>query len=285
MNLRRHAPLLLTLVLPALAGGALTAHAVTTRTFVIDAQGTFAAGELTRAAALSDGTVRASVDVRRLPLTDTPVAWSIARAGDGTTYIGTGNEGKVWRLRGEQLAVFAETGQLVVTSLALADDGTLYAGTLPAGKIYAVDTRATAPVQARELVRPAGAEHIWALAWDARRHTLFAGTGPEGKLFAVSAQGQADVWLDSEASHVMCLALDTDGALYAGTSDGALVLKITAAGRSEVLFDLPGTEVDALAVNAGTLVAASNDFAEPPGAGAAPAVPVPATGARAPTDP
>lgn len=270
----------LTLVAAALAGGALTAHAVTTRSFEIDAQGTFAAGELARAAAFSDGTVRASVDVRRLPLTDTPVAWSIARAADGTTYIGTGNEGKVWRLRGEQLAVFAETGQLVVSSLALADDGTLYAGTLPGGKIYAIDTRATAPVTARELARPAAAEHIWALAWDARRRTLFAGTGPEGKVFAVSPQGQADVWLDSEASHVMSLALDTDGALYAGTSDGALVIKISAANRSEVLFDLLGTEVDALVVSAGTLVAAANDFAEPPGAGAAPSVPTPATSAR-----
>lgn len=271
----------LTLITAALAGSALTARAVSTRTFVVDEQTTFAAGELTRAAAFSDGTVRASVDVRRLPLTETPVAWSLARAADGTTYIGTGNEGKVWRLRGEQLAVFAETGQLVVTSLALADDGTLYAGTLPAGKLYAIDTRATAPVQAREVVHPAGAAHIWALAWDARRHTLFAGTGPEGKVFAVSPRGQADVWLDSEASHVMSLALAADGALYAGTSDGALVLKITAAGHSEVLFDLPGTEVDALAWSAGTLVAAANDFAEPPGASAAPAVPVPATGARA----
>lgn len=271
---------LLALVAAALVGSALTAHAVSTRSFVLDDQTEFAAGELARAAAFSDGTVRASVDVRRLPLTDTPIAWSLARATDGTTYIGTGNTGKVWRLRGEQLAVFAETGQLVVSSLALADDGTLYAGTLPAGKIYAIDTRGTAPVQARELVHPAGAEHVWALVWDARRHTLFAGTGPEGKVFAISAQGQAEVWLDSEASHVMSLALDPSGSLYAGTSDGALVLEITAAGHSEVLFDLPGTEVNALAVRAGTLVAAANDFAEPPAAAAAPAVPAPATAAR-----
>jgi outer membrane protein assembly factor BamB len=279
----RRAALSFALLTLALAG---SARAVSTRTFVVDDQAAFSAGELARAAAFSDGTVRASVDVRRLPLTDTPVAWSIARAADGTTYIGTGNAGKIWRLRGEQLAVFAETGELVVTSLALADDGTLYAGTLPAGKIYAIDTRATPPVQARELAHPTGAEHIWALAWDARRRTLFAGTGPEGKVFAVSPQGQAEVWVDSEASHIMSLALDTDGALYAGTSDGALVLKLTAAGRSEVLFDLPGTEVDALAVRAGTIVAAANDFAEPPAGAAPPASPAPATAARpAPTRP
>ena len=277
---RARAALLTTVVIATMVCGAWTAHAVTTRNFEIDDQAGFAAGELARAAAFSDGTVHASVDVRRLPLADTPVAWSMARAADGTTYIGTGNEGKIWRLRGDVLAVFAATGQLVVSSLALADDGTLYAGTLPEGKIYAIDTRATAPVVPRELVRPAGAEHIWALVWDTRRHSLFAGTGPEGKVFAVSPQGQADVWLDSEASHIMSLALDADGALYAGTSDGALVLKITAAGRSEVLFDLPGTEVDALVVSAGNLVAAANEFQEAPGAGAAPSNPMPATGAR-----
>jgi outer membrane protein assembly factor BamB len=268
----------------AIGGGALVAHAVSTRSFVIEDHTAFAAGELTRAAAFSDGTVRASVDVRRLPLADTAIAWSLARAADGTAYIGTGNDGRIWRLRGEELAPFAETGQLVVSSLALADDGTLYAGTLPEGRIFAVDTRATAPVTARALAQPEGAQHVWALRWDARRRTLFAGTGPEGKVFAVSPQGQSELWLDAEQAHVMSLALEPGGALYAGTSDGALVLKITAAGRSEVLFDLPGTEVDALALRNGALVAAANEFADAPGATAPPASPSPATAAR-PTPP
>ncbi len=288
MTLRLPRPLrpALTALLPlaALGAGALTAHAVTTRTFVVEDHTGFAAGELTRAAAFSDGTVRASVDVRRLPLADTSVAWSLARAADGTAYIGTGNDGRIWRLRGDELAPFAETGQLVVSSLALTDDGTLYAGTLPEGRIFAVDTRATAPVTARPLAQPAGAQHVWALRWDPRRRTLFAGTGPEGKVFAVSPQGQAEVWLDAEPAHVMSLALEPGGPLYAGTSDGALVLKVTAAGRSEVLFDLPGTEVDALALRDGTLAAVANEFPEPPGAMAPPASPSPATSAR-PTPP
>lgn len=276
--------LLVTLGGALLGGGALVAHAVSTRTFVIEDHTAFAAGELTRAAAFSDGTVRASVDVRRLPLADTAVAWSLARAADGTAYIGTGNDGRIWRLRGEELAPFAETGQLVVSSLALADDGTLYAGTLPEGRVFAIDTRATAPVTARALAQPEGAQHIWALRWDARRRTLFAGTGPEGKVFAVSPQGSADVWLDAEQAHIMSLALEPGGAIYAGTSDGALVLKVTAAGRSEVLFDLPGTEVDALALRDGALVAVANEFADAPGATAPPASPSPATSAR-PTPP
>jgi hypothetical protein len=236
------------------------AQAVSTRHFTIHSAEAFAEGEMDGTAVHSDGTVTVGAQVRRLELPNVAVAYSMARAGDGTTYIGTGHGGAVFRLRGNDLSPFADTEQLLVASLAVGPGGVVYAGTLPEGRIFAIDGKG----EVKELARPEGAEHVWALAWDARRNTLFAATGPEGKVFAVDPQGRTDVFYDHPSGHIMALALDDDGALYAGTSDDALVLRLTGPGRAEVVGDFPGNEVTAIDARGGVLAVAANEFPDPP---------------------
>ncbi|MFW6086873.1 MAG: hypothetical protein ACODAG_06680, partial [Myxococcota bacterium] len=237
-----------------------TAAAVSTRHFTLDSAEALAAGDLDGTAAHSDGTVTVGAQVRRIELPDVSVAYSLARGDDGTAYIGTGHDGKVFRLRGDRLDPFGETGQLMVASLATGPDGTVYAGTLPEGRIYAIDDSG----KATELARPEGAEHVWALAWDAKRRRLMAGTGPEGKVFAIDPRGRVEVFHDDDAGHIMSLALDSEGTLYAGTSDEARVLRIEGPGRADTAGDFPGNEVTALDVRDGVLAVAANEFPDPP---------------------
>jgi outer membrane protein assembly factor BamB len=262
----------LALAVMAVAAAASMASAVSTRRFTIDRAEAFAEGQMEGTAVHSDGTVTVGAQVRRLEVPDAAVAYSMARAKDGTVYIGTGHGGVVFRLRGDSLAPFAQTDQLLVASLAVGPNGTLYAGTLPEGRIYAIDAKG----EAKELARPEGAEHVWALAWDDRRRRLFAATGPEGKVFAIDPQGRAEVFYDSPSGHVMALALDRDGTLYAGTSDDALVLRLLGPGRAEVVGDFPGNEVTAIDVRDGVVAVAANEFTDPP------RIP---SGARKPTGP
>ncbi len=237
------------------------AEATGTRSFVLDDAASLAAGELERTAVHSDGRVTTGVELSRVALPeDVALAWSWARGADGALYLGTGNDGRIYRVRGDAVERFAETGQLLVASLAFGDGGTLYAGTLPEGRIYAIDAAGAV----REVARPDGVEHVWALAWDARRRTLFAATGPEGRVYAIDPSGRADVYWDSTAGHVMCLALAPDGALYAGTSDEAIVARITAPGRAEVVHDFPGNEVTAISFAGGRLAVGANEFPDPP---------------------
>lgn len=236
------------------------ADAIGTRSFILDDGTSLAAGELDGTAVHSNGSVTAGAAVRRIPFDDVPVAWCFARAQDGTAYIGTGSEGKIYRLAGDQLSVFAETGQLVVTALAVANDGTVFAGTLPEGRIYRIDP----PGQVNELVQPDGADHVWDMVYDERRNRLFAATGPDGKVFAIDRQGRAEVFWDSDAGHVMSLALDAEGVLYAGTDGDALVVRIRAPGRAEVVYDFPGNEITALTVRDNVLAVAANEFPAPP---------------------
>jgi hypothetical protein len=238
-----------------------SASAVGTRSFELDDAAALAAGDLQRTAAHSDGRVTTGVELRRLAMPeDVALVWSAVRASDGAIYLGTGNDGRIHRLRGDVIERFAETGQLLVSALALGDGGVLYAGTLPEGRIFAIDPAGAV----RELARPDATEHIWSLVWDPRRRVLFAATGPEGRIYAIQTNGTVDVWWDGPASHVMSLALADDGALYAGTSEDATVVRTTAPGRAEVVHDFPGNEITALAWRDGRLIVAANEFPDPP---------------------
>lgn len=239
------------------------ASAVGTRSFQVDSAATFTAGELAGTTVLSHGSLAVGREVRRIAVENTPLVYSMVRAPDGSVFLGTGNEGRILRLRGDRIEEVAVTGQLLVASLALDTDGTLYAGTLPEGRVFAV-----APGGAiRELVQLPETEHVWALV--VHGTSLLAATGPNGRVYSIDRAGHAEVYYQSRAAHVMSLARDADGSVYAGTSDDALLLKLLGPGRAEVVYDFPGNEVTAIAARNGVLAVAANEFPAPPRVGAA----------------
>jgi hypothetical protein len=237
------------------------AFAAPTRSFVLDSASVLAEGKLEGASVESDGSISAGLTTRRSELKGVLSAKSLLVLPDGSAYVGTGNEGKIYLFRDGVAQLFAETKQLMVSSLARDGQGTLYAGTLPKGKIFAI----AADGKAREFAAPSGAEHIWALVYSEKQKTLFAATGPQGKLFAIDAKGKAEVYFDSEDSHIMALALAPDGSLYAGTSDRALLVRLRGINRAEVIYDFDGNELSALALaKDGSLAVASNLFPKTP---------------------
>ncbi len=238
----------LALALPVSAGG--------TRSFLLDSASVLGEGKLEGTAVESDGSIVRSIGTRRIDLPGIAVARSICVMPDGTTYVGTGNDGKIFVLKNGAATLFADTKQVMVTSLTTDGAGTLFAGTLPKAKIFAIDKAG----KAREFATPAGAEHIWALNYDDKQKLLFAATGPEGKIFAIDKAGKADVYYDSEASHIMALARDRDGTLYAGTSDQALLLRLRGPGRAEVVYDFEGNELTAIDVRDGEVAVVANLF-------------------------
>ena len=248
-------------VVAVLVGVCAAAHvrAVTTRHFSLDSARVLSAGKLEGTAVHSDGSVRPGVETRRLALEGVGVARALLVRADGVAFVGTGNQGKIYKVDNDKATVFSETGELAVTSLVSGFGGALFAATIPHGKIFRVDAAGKTSVFAQ----PAGADHVWALAFDAKRATLFAATGPEGKLFSIDARGKSEVVLDTDASHVMALALDRDGTLYAGTDGEALLYKLRAPARAEVLYDFEGNEVTAIAVRDGVLAVAANLFPKP----------------------
>ena len=255
-----------------------TVKAVFTRNFTFDDAASFGAGDLTHTSVFSDGTLRPGNDTQRIALDDAQVVYSIAKGPSDTTFLGTGNDGKIFRVEGNSARVFAETHALVVSALVFHGD-TLYAGTLPEGRIFAVNSQGVA----RELVKLEGADHIWAMVWDNIHNGLVVGTGPNGKTFFVTQQAAVSTLYDATQTHILSLAVDAGGNVFAGTSDQGLVYRITAPTHAEVVWDFPGNEVTSLAWKNGVLAVAANEFADTVGAPAAATAPAPAAAPAAAT--
>lgn len=235
------------------------AGAVGTRTFVLDTLDKLSGGDLKGVAVSSDGAVRAGFTLGNAPIPEASASFSALALADGTTLVGTSPQGKVYKLAGDAVSVFAETGALAVTSMVQAKNGTVYAATIPDGKIFKIS-------QGKADVFAALPEtsHVWALVLDRAGTGLFAATGSEGKVFRVEPTGASSVYYRSAEGHLVSLAMMDNGDLLAGSSGKGNLYRITGPGRATVLATLPGEEIKAVAVSKGIIWAVANEYGEAP---------------------
>jgi hypothetical protein len=248
----------------ALAATLVTQHAraVGTRTFQLDTLEDLRGGDLKGVSVDSTGSVRAGLTLSNLPIADASSVWSSVVLADGSVLLGTGSEGKIYKVQQGKAELLATTGQMAVSSLAVAWNGDVIAGTFPDGKLFRVPLHGKGE-RAAELATLAGAEDVWSLAYDARAKALYAATGPEGKLYRVDAAGRAQTYFDSDEPHLVSVAIGHDGSVYAGSNGKALLYRITGPGRATVLYDFDGDDVKAIAMGKdGAVFAIANKYAE-----------------------
>jgi len=238
-----------------------SASAVGTRTFELDTLDELEGGDLTGVSVASNGTVRAGYNLGSTPITDATSVWSAVVQADGTVLVGTGSEGKVFRVTAGQSKLLATTGEMAVSALAVAWNGDVIAGTFPEGKLFKLPKGAGDGGEAKLFAELEGAEHIWGLRYDDKAKALYVATGPDGKLFRVDQQGNAQVYYDSEESHLVSVTTAPDGTVYAGSSGKALLFKLNAPGRATVVHDFDGDDVKAIEVASdGTIYAIANKY-------------------------
>jgi hypothetical protein len=196
--------------------------------------------------------------------TSAPFLWSMVAAPDGTLFVGTGNEGKVFRIDPQgKGSLFFDSTELEAHALALAPNGGLYIGTSPDGRVYKVDRSGKS-----EPFFSADDKYIWALATDASGN-VFVATGDKGLIHKVTPDGKASVFYKTNATHVTALTFDKNGNLLAGTGTPGKVLRIDRDGKGFVLLDSPFQEIRALRFDdKGVLFVAA--ISGRPGAGSAP---------------
>ncbi|MFO8074309.1 MAG: hypothetical protein R6V85_20800 [Polyangia bacterium] len=239
-----------------------------TRLWEIAGQEELEKGSAVRTAISSSGEVSLGLAATRLDLEGVGMVWSCLRGEDGSIFIGTGYDGRIFRVRGEKVEEIATTGQLVITALALDSQGDLYAAALPDPAIWKIPGAAGIegePIEAEKWAElPEPVEHVWALELDDEGRTLFAATGPEGQLWAVGRDAVPALHLETGEDHILSAARGPDGALLVGTSPEALLLEVTGPGRFRTLIDFDATEVKAIAVHEGAVIAAVNKFKRAP---------------------
>jgi hypothetical protein len=186
--------------------------------------------------------------------TEQAYIWSSAADGAGNVYLGTGHDGRIYRVSPDgRGSLFYDAAELDVTALAVGRDGALYAGTSPDGKVY----RIGADGQASVFFDPPD-KYIWSLALMPDGQ-LAVGTGDNGKLYRVRAAGakaEDSLLVDTNETHVISLAVDAQGNLIAGTDPGGLILRVAPDGKVFALFDAPLREIHSLTTAAdGTIYA------------------------------
>lgn len=171
--------------------------------------------------------------------------WSSAIDNQGNVFLGTGHDGKIYRVNAEgRGSPLYDAAELDVTALAIGRAGELYAGTSPEGKVYRVSADGRA-----EIYFDPPDKYIWSLAL-LQDGALAVGTGDSGKLYRVKAAGakpESSLLISTNQTHVISLAVTAQGDLIAGTDPGGLVLRISPNGKAFALFDAHLREIHALA--------------------------------------
>ena len=222
---------------------AVNTFAVAPQFWRVGAAEDFLAGELDGFAVTSRGELRVAPAVKKIATFTDPFVLSQTSAPNGDRFFGTGNDGKIYRLRGEKLELLWTSPEPEVYAVAFAN-GALFAGTSPNGKVYRVDPNSGAqsvffdPKQA----------YIWAI--EPAGNDLLVATGVEGKLFRVPSNGEGKVLYDSPDTHIRSVAVRKDGSILAGASGKGRIYQISANGAALALFDSPLNEITAVYVDA-----------------------------------
>ncbi len=177
---------------------------------------------------------------------------SVLATADGTTFLGTGHGGKVYRIgKDGKSEVWFQAPEMDVTSLVLDRKGVLYASTSPNGRIYKI----TGSGKGEEFFNPAE-KYIWDLLFLASGE-LWAAVGENGGIYRISPLGEGLMFFKAAENHILCLEKTGREDVIAGSGGNGLVYKISPEGRASVLFETPYEEVRSLAMDREGLIYAA----------------------------
>lgn len=179
--------------------------------------------------------------------------WDAVADGKGNLYVGTGDQGRIYRIdsSGKATLLF-DSLELDILSLALDRDGNLYAGTSPDGTILKIDTTGGG-----KTFFDSPEHYVWDLAVDGEGR-LYAATGEAGKIYRIDRSGEAELFYDSPEVNILSLLWDgKNRRILAGGEGEGLLLSIDEEGKPSVLFDAPRSEVSAIALDTGGAIYAA----------------------------
>ena len=203
----------------------------------------FLGGEIEGFAVTPRGELRPAPSAAKIATFTDPFVLCQTTAANGDRFFGTGNNGKVYRLRGTELKAIYTAPEPEIYAIAF-QQGNLVVGTSPNGKVYRVDPESG---KSSVLFDPKQA-YIWAIAALGGGDVAVA-TGLEGKLYRVSSNGTSRVLFDAPEPHLRSLAVKSDGTILAGGSGKGRIYEITPGGAARALYDSALTEISTIFID------------------------------------
>ena len=213
----------------------------------------FDAGKPKDLSLTSNGDVMLSPKIESFTKLKETQVWALVEDSAGNLYVGTGNEGKIYKISadGDTAELYYNSPEVTIYSLAIGPDGALYAGTGPDGLIYKITDATTPPIT----ILNEGDKYVWALQFDDTGN-LYAATGTDGKIYKITSEGESSVLFDAEEKNIMTL-LAQDNSFYAGSSENGIIYHVMADGTAKVIYQAKEKEVRALEMDSqGNLYAA-----------------------------
>ncbi len=222
-------------------GGGVVLSASSPKFFQAATQADFLKGEVENLSIDARGQLVLGPALELVYETPAPFVWTIAAGTDGSFFLGTGNDGKVYRVGPDgKGALFYSSGELEVHALAPAPNGGLYVATSPNGRIYKVDRDG----KAATFFAPDD-KYIWSLAVDTKGN-LFAGTGEKGVVYKITSDGKGTPFFRTKTTHATALSFDRSGNLIVGTGGPGKVIRVDPDGKGFVLLDTAFQEMRGL---------------------------------------
>ncbi len=205
-------------------------------------QAEFLKGELEQLAVDEHGRLTLGPAITRVFDAAVPFVWTAAAGPAGAVYLGTGNDGKVFRVDASgRGALFYDAPELQVHAVLPRPDGSVLVATSPDGRVYRVDAAGTA----REFFDPEE-KYIWALAADDGGRVYVAAGDPKGRVYRVGTDGTGTPLYTSSAAHVVSMVFDAERRLVVGTESPGRVFRLDGEGRPFLVLDTNLQEVRAL---------------------------------------
>jgi hypothetical protein len=205
-------------------------------------QAEFLKGELDQLAVDEHGRLTLGPAVTRVFDAAVPFVWTAVAGPGGAVYLGTGNDGKVFKVDASgRGALFYDAPELQAHAVLPRPDGSVLVATSPDGRVYRVDAAGAA----REFFDP-DEKYIWALAADETGRIYVAAGDPKGRVYRVAADGTGTPLYTSSAAHVVSMAFDAERRLVVGTESPGRVFRLDGEGRPFLVLDTNLQEVRAL---------------------------------------
>jgi streptogramin lyase len=244
-------------VLACAAAAVLTASgagAVSPKYWIHDTAEELEKGDPVGISVLAEGSLRLAPSLEKIADVDEPYVWDAAcDPRSGIVYVGTGDEGHVWRIEGKKAVLHYQCSGLETFSVTVDKKGRVFAGSAPEGNIFRIDSEGKGT-----LLYDAAESYPWDLEIGPDGQ-LYAAMGSPGAVYRIDPEnGKAEKIFETDDNHVVCLAFDTQGNIVLGTEGRGLVVRVTKDGAARVLYDCPQGEVSAvLAGSSGEVWAAA----------------------------
>jgi len=211
--------------------------AATTTTWELNTYQDLLKGRFTGVSLDRDGRLKLAPRLETVFTSGQPAIWNIAKASDGSFYLGTGHRGRLYRVTPAGTSTLVWTAdEPEIFAVAIDANGVVYAASSPDGKVYRIDKG-----KAAEFFAPK-TKYIWSLAF-APDGSLFVGTGDPGNVYRVDKSGKSELYYETGQSHVTALAFDSHQNLLTGTEPNGILYRISAKDKAFVLYDASLPEI------------------------------------------